>query len=87
MTVASKYRYTALFVLRKEVIAGGTTHPEAGGACVVTRWFVIARAEKIEPEKIVNGMELEVWPPLSTVINTGPAEAMSPLLTHCSRRP
>jgi hypothetical protein len=58
--VASKYRYTALFVLRKEVIAGGTTHPEAGGACVVTRWFAIARAEEAAAEMIVNAMELEV---------------------------
>ena len=37
VTVASKYRYTELFVLRKEVTAGGTTHAEEGGACVVTR--------------------------------------------------
>ena len=82
VTVASKYRYTALVVLRKEVTAGGTTHPEEGGACVATRWFLIAREEKIEPEKIVNAMELEVWPPLNTIIDTVPAAAISALLTE-----
>jgi hypothetical protein len=81
VTVASKYRYTAWFVLRKEVTAGGTTHPEERGACVVTRWFVIARATKIGLE-ILNAKELEIWPALNTVIDTVPEEAMSALLTE-----
>ena len=36
----SKYKNTVLSVVRKELIAGGTTQPETGGAEVVTLWLL-----------------------------------------------
>jgi hypothetical protein len=52
VTVASKYKYTAPSVVRKEVTVGGTMQLVALGACVVTLWLA-----KLSGPLTLNGTE------------------------------
>jgi hypothetical protein len=45
--VAAKYKYTVLSVVRNELTAGGTTHPDEGGACVLTVWSAKVTAPSV----------------------------------------